>query len=54
MLHCLDPEAAETSGFSDYVDAGTSWRLEVEMQLCYSHYSDEVACESEEDIDAYF
>ena len=29
-------------------------RLEIEMQLCYSHYSDEVACESEEDIDKYF
>ena len=29
-------------------------RLEIEMQLCYMHYSDEVACESEEDIDMYF
>ena len=29
-------------------------RLEIEMQLCYMHYSDEKACQSEEDIDKYF
>ena len=47
---------AETYGFSDYVDDGESLRLEVELQLCYKHYSDsdDVACESEEDTDAYF
>ena len=53
-LLCLDPYEAETFGFSDYVDAGANMRLEIEMQLCYSHYSDEVACESELDNDKYF
>ena len=53
-LLCLDPQEAEIFGFSDYADGGTSMRLEIEIQLCYMHYTDEVACESEEDIDKYF
>ena len=53
-LRCFDSQVAQTYGFSDYVDLGSSKRLQTSLQLCYNDYSDEADCESEEDTIYFF